>query len=91
VPWQNTTGLPMTFRDYLVTTAVEVPLPDPVGPDRLQSRQAHEAVAQMTPFVDDFDLAWQRFLECGGFPEPWGSTTAPVRSPPSSPSTSAPG
>ncbi len=64
--------LPMTFRDYLATTAVDVPLPDPVGPDQLQSQQARQAVAQMAPFVDEFDLAWQRFLECGGFPRAVG-------------------
>jgi hypothetical protein len=26
----------------------------------------------MAPFVDDFDLAWQRFLESGGFPRAVG-------------------
>jgi predicted AAA+ superfamily ATPase len=26
----------------------------------------------MEPFVDEFDLAWQRFLECGGFPRAVG-------------------
>jgi predicted AAA+ superfamily ATPase len=83
--------LPMTFRDYLVTAAAEVPFPDPVGPDRVQSHQARQAIAQMAPFVDDFDLAWQRFLDSGGFPGPWASTTAPVGSRPSSPSISAPG
>lgn len=34
--------------------------------------EAQQAVAQMTPFIDDFDLAWQRFLECGGFPRAVG-------------------
>lgn len=64
--------LPMTFRDYLVTTTVNVPVPDPVSPDELQSELARRAVMQMAPFVDDFDLAWQRFLECGGFPRAVG-------------------
>ena len=64
--------LPMTFRDFLATTGVEVPLPTAVGPDQLQSRQAQQAIAQMTPFVDDYDLSWQRFLECGGFPRAVG-------------------
>jgi predicted AAA+ superfamily ATPase len=83
--------LPMTFRDFLATTGVEVPLPAAVWPDQLQSRQAQQAIAQMTPFVDVFDLAWQRFLECGGSPEPWGNATARVRFLPNSPSTSAHG
>jgi predicted AAA+ superfamily ATPase len=64
--------LPMTFRAFLTTTKVAVPLPGAVGADELQSAAARRAVQEMEPFVDDFDLAWQRFLECGGFPRAVG-------------------
>lgn len=64
--------LPMTFREFLTTTAVEVPLPGPAPVDELQSPQARAAVRELEPFVDVLDLAWQRFLECGGFPRAVG-------------------
>jgi predicted AAA+ superfamily ATPase len=64
--------LPMSFRSFLMTTEVAVPLPEPSGPDRLQSPEARKAVIELEPFIDDLDLAWQRFLECGGFPRAVG-------------------
>jgi predicted AAA+ superfamily ATPase len=64
--------LPMTFRSFLATTGVEVPLPDRVDPHVLQSGQAGRAMRELEPFCDVLDLAWQRFLECGGFPRAVG-------------------
>lgn len=64
--------LPMTFRSFVTVTAVDVPLPDPVSIDSMQSPSANETIRGLEPFVDDLDLAWQRFLECGGFPRAVG-------------------
>jgi predicted AAA+ superfamily ATPase len=64
--------LPMTFRSFLTTTDVEVPRPHPVGPDALQTPEAGRAVRELEPFCDVLDLAWQRFLDCGGFPRAVG-------------------
>jgi hypothetical protein len=64
--------LPMTFRDYLGATSAPIPLPERVTPDALRSDAARRAVASLEPFVDELDLAWQRFLECGGFPRAVG-------------------
>lgn len=64
--------LPMTFREYLTTTAADVPLPSPAPVDLLQSAQVRAAATELEPFIDVLDLAWQRFLECGGFPRAVG-------------------
>jgi hypothetical protein len=62
----------MTFRSFLATTGVEVPVPDRIDPTALQSDQAGRAVRELESFTDVLDLAWQRFLECGGFPRAVG-------------------
>lgn len=64
--------LPMTFRDYLTSTRTDLPLPCRLTPDTLQSEAARDAITQMEPFVDELDLAWQRFCESGGFPRAVG-------------------
>lgn len=64
--------LPMTFRSFLATTGVEVPFPERLRPDELQAATGARAVRQLEPFCDVLDLAWQRFLECGGFPRAVG-------------------
>lgn len=53
-------------------TSVSVPAPDPVPPEALMGDAARTAIRSLEPFVDDLDLAWQRFLECGGFPRAVG-------------------
>ncbi|MGH3565449.1 MAG: ATP-binding protein [Pseudonocardia sp.] len=60
--------LPMTFREYLRASKAGVPLPDQVTPDALRSAAAASAIAELAPFVDDLDLAWQQFNDIGGFP-----------------------
>lgn len=60
--------LPMSFADIVRHTLPDVPVPAPVGLDRLQSPEAGAVVDQMEAFTDDLDLAWQRYLEHGGFP-----------------------
>lgn len=64
--------LPMTFRGYLASTGVVCPLSDAVTPDALQSDAARAWAQSLEPFVDDLDLAWQRFCESGGFPRAVG-------------------
>lgn len=64
--------LPMTFREVLTATGVEVPLPEPVSPDGLQSEPARSAATNLVAFGDELDLAWQRYLETGGFPRAVG-------------------
>ena len=61
--------LPMTFREYLTVTGTELPdAAAPVSPDLLQSSDARAIVDSLAPLVDTLDLAWQRYLEVGGFP-----------------------
>lgn len=64
--------LPMTFRDFVKVTSHPAPTPTPVSPDALMSGEAQASIRSLEPFIDDLDLAWQRFLECGGFPRAVG-------------------
>lgn len=60
--------LPMTFRDYLASTRPELALPDSVHPADLQTEATRKALDELQFDVDNFDLAWQEYLTCGGFP-----------------------
>ncbi len=60
--------LPMSFAEVVRWTAPELPLPEPTGPASLQSPAGAAAITTVEPFVDELDLAWQRYLESGGFP-----------------------
>lgn len=60
--------LPMTFRDFCRVTGRITPVIDVVGPAGLMSAAARRHLATADPFVDDLDLAWQAYLESGGFP-----------------------
>lgn len=60
--------LPMPFRDVLVATRPEIPAPAPVPPYSLQSDNARAGAQMLEVFADDLDLAWQAYLESGGFP-----------------------
>jgi hypothetical protein len=62
------TLLPMTFRSVLEVTAKELAVIDHVPPSRLQSDDVATRLASLDPIVDALDLAWQRYLESGGFP-----------------------
>jgi predicted AAA+ superfamily ATPase len=66
--------LPMTFREFLTVSSVPVPQPPMILPDALTSESTRDVVASLEPFIDDLDLAWQRFLESGGFPRAVGET-----------------
>ncbi|MCK9876533.1 AAA family ATPase [Frankia sp. Ag45/Mut15] len=60
--------LPMSFRDYLAATRPELPLPPITHPGELASAPTAHALSALAFGVDDFDLAWQDYLSCGGFP-----------------------
>ncbi|WP_250291998.1 hypothetical protein [Frankia sp. CiP1_Cm_nod1] len=60
--------LPMGFRDYLTATHPRLPLPPVSHPGELDSTSAAGALSALAFSVDDFDLAWQDYLTCGGFP-----------------------
>jgi hypothetical protein len=60
--------MPMSFRDYLAAARPELPRPAPVHPTDLQGRAVAAALADLAFDVDAYDLAWQDYLTCGGFP-----------------------
>lgn len=60
--------LPMTFRHFLAATDPGLPAPGPVPPWDLRAPEAAEAVGVLEAFTNELDLAWQRYLEAGGFP-----------------------
>jgi uncharacterized protein len=63
------TLLPMTFADTLAARDIGFELPEPVAPDQLQSNEARDLINHYAVLVDDLDLAWQTYLETGGFPQ----------------------
>lgn len=60
--------LPMTFRDYLSVSGRNLPLLERVHPAELQSEVARQLLAPVQFEVDQYDIAWQEYLTCGGFP-----------------------
>lgn len=60
--------LPMSFRDYLTATRPELPVPTPAHPAELQSPRVNQDLEALAFTVDAYDLAWQDYLTCGGFP-----------------------
>ncbi|MFT4189379.1 MAG: AAA family ATPase [Aeromicrobium sp.] len=60
--------LPMTFRDFLTTSRRMTPALDPVHVSELQSPAVARALDGIGFDIDAYDLAWQDYLTCGGFP-----------------------
>lgn len=60
--------LPMTFREFLVASRREVPPLDPVHLSDLQTPETERALDVIAFNIDAYDLAWQDYLSCGGFP-----------------------
>ena len=60
--------LPMGFRDFLAATRPELALPQRCHPARLMDPSVAEDLQALAYGVDDYDLAWQDYLGCGGFP-----------------------
>ena len=64
--------LPMTFRSFIEFTRPGLARPEPVHPADLQSPGVASILGELTYDVDDYDLAWQAYLTCGGFPRAVG-------------------
>jgi predicted AAA+ superfamily ATPase len=60
--------MPMRFRDVMTATRPEIPAPAPVAPYALQGDSARAGAQMLELYSDDLDLAWQAYLESGGFP-----------------------
>lgn len=60
--------MPMSFRDFLTATRPELARPDPAHPAALQERSTAATLEALAFDVDAYDLAWQDYLSCGGFP-----------------------
>ena len=60
--------LPMGFRDFLAATRPDLALPQRCHPARLMDPSVAEVLQALAYGVDDYDLAWQDYLGCGGFP-----------------------
>jgi len=60
--------LPMTFRAYLAATRPGLIVPDRAHPGGLQHPKVAAQLEELRFDVDAYDLAWQDYLTCGGFP-----------------------
>lgn len=60
--------LPMSLRDYLAATRPELPRPPAVHPADLQQASVALLLEDLRYDLDEYDLAWQAYLTCGGFP-----------------------
>lgn len=58
----------MTFRDFLAATRADLPRLTSVHPGDLQLSSVRLALEGIRFDVDGYDLAWQEYLSCGGFP-----------------------
>lgn len=68
--------LPMSFRDFLAATRPELARPDPAHPAAVQEPAVAAVLAGLAFDVDAYDLAWQAYLTCGGFPRAVAEHTA---------------
>ncbi len=59
---------PMTFRDFSTATRPKLLLPEAVHPADLQGPDVAATLDGLRFEVDSYDLAWQDYLSCGGFP-----------------------
>jgi predicted AAA+ superfamily ATPase len=60
--------LPMAFHDYLRVSGRGLSSLGPVHPSSLQSEEARQLLEGARFDVDAYDVAWQEYLTCGGFP-----------------------
>lgn len=60
--------MPMSFRDFLAVSGRNLPAFPAASLWDLQSESVREALQSLSFLVDDYDLAWQEYLTCGGFP-----------------------
>jgi len=59
---------PMSFRDYLSASGRQLALLPVTHPADLQSAAVDAALTAVAFDVDAYDLAWQEYLTCGGYP-----------------------
>ena len=59
---------PMSFREVLIATGREAPLPAATALWALQGEAARRTVEPLELFIDELDLAWQSYMTSGGFP-----------------------
>lgn len=59
---------PMSFRDYLSASGRGLAMPPTVHVSDLQSPQVASSLEVLAFDTDAYDLAWQDYLTCGGFP-----------------------
>ena len=64
--------LPMTFRSFLEATRPSLVRIEAVHPADLQSSAVAADLEALAFDVDAYDLAWQAYLTCGGFPRAVG-------------------
>jgi predicted AAA+ superfamily ATPase len=67
--------MPMTFRDFVFCTRSELALPSLTRPDDIQNEETRLDLDRLRFDVDAYDLAWQQYLTCGGFPRAVASHT----------------
>lgn len=58
----------MTFREYLAASRPELARPAPVHVSGLQDPGTADVLDSVAFDLDGYDLAWQDYLTCGGFP-----------------------
>jgi len=59
---------PLTFREFATVSGANLTLPPIVHPSDLQTPEVRGALGALVYDVDAYDLAWQAYLTCGGFP-----------------------
>lgn len=59
---------PLTFRDFVAATRTGLHLPNKAHPAQLQDPHVRTDLEALRFEVDEYDLAWQDYLTCGGFP-----------------------
>lgn len=62
------TLLPMGFKSFCGVSGVGVPDPGMVRARDMLDRAAQHAIAALRPWLADLVVAWERYLEVGGFP-----------------------
>lgn len=60
--------MPMSFRSFLAATRPSLARLDAVHPAHLQTSQTAGRLSELEFDLDAYDLAWQEYLGCGGFP-----------------------
>ncbi|MBM5800497.1 MAG: hypothetical protein FJ077_06580 [Cyanobacteria bacterium K_DeepCast_35m_m2_023] len=58
----------MSFRDFLLVTRQELALPERRHPAALMEPDVADELLALAYEIDAYDLAWQDYLCCGGFP-----------------------